>query len=61
LTPAYTPAFTHSPANVGTTKIDQVVIALGAGDIKLTVEGQPARTTRLVISRRSGGGRPRLR
>ena len=97
---AYTPASTHSPANVGTTKIDallvefkaktagtatlptarpgmtqtvlaecpratawrttaaptfneaagttheydQVVIALGAGDIKLTVEGQPART-----------------
>jgi beta-alanine degradation protein BauB len=97
---AYTPAFTHSPANVGTSKIDailvefkaktagtatlptarpgmtqtvlaegpratawrttaaptfheaagttheydQVVIALGAGHIKLAVEGQPTRT-----------------
>lgn len=100
-TAAYTPAFTHSPANVGTTKIDailvefkaktagtatlptsrpgmtqtllaegpratawrttaastfqeaagttheydQVVIALGTGAVKLTVQGQPARTS----------------
>jgi quercetin dioxygenase-like cupin family protein len=99
-TAAYTPAMTHSPANVGTTKIDallvefkakaagtaslptarpgmtqtvlaegpratawrttaaptfheaagttheydQVVIALGDGDVKVAVEGQPART-----------------
>jgi quercetin dioxygenase-like cupin family protein len=89
---AYTPATTHSPANVGTTRIDallvefkvkaaggaalptarpgmtqtvlaegpratawrttaapthdydQVVVALGAGDVKVEVEGQPTRT-----------------
>ena len=99
-TALYTPAFTHSPANVGTTRIDallvelkaksagtaalptarpgmaqtvlaegpratawrttaaptfheaagttheydQVVIALGSGDVKVAVDGQPART-----------------
>jgi hypothetical protein len=51
--PAYTPAMTHSPANVGTTRIDALLvefkakaalIALGPSDVKVAVEGQPART-----------------
>jgi hypothetical protein len=59
----YTPAFTHAPANTGTTPIDettagpdfheapgttheydQVVIALGASDMSLAVDGNPAVT-----------------